>query len=101
MADEKKPTFTDCTGKEVFAHIDMDGDNPKLRLSVKAEDGSQTDLLELNKYDAKQLAAACELYLRQQFSITFATVDAMLTAEDRMKLYQNELDAIDDHLADK
>ncbi len=92
----EKPSFTDVNGREVYAKIEEGEKGPQLIIGTSQPDGTVKRSLVLNKYDAKQMAAVCEVYLRQHFSVSFATVDSMLTAEDRMNIYQNEIDAIED-----
>lgn len=92
----EKPSFTDVNGREVYVKIEEGENGPQLIIGTSQPDGTVKRSLVLNKYDAKQMAAVCEVYLRQQFSVSFATVDSMLTAEDRMNIYQNEIDAIED-----
>ncbi|AHI22255.1 hypothetical protein [Corynebacterium vitaeruminis] len=89
---ELQPIFYDVERRPVVAKvIDREGTNV-LALELLAEDGTTTRLLTLNKFDSKQLSAACDRYVHQQQSIDYANVNTLLTEVDRVELLGDEDD---------
>lgn len=89
---ELQPIFYDVERRPVVAKvIDREGTNV-LALELLAEDGTTTRLLTLNKFDSKQLSAACDRYVHQQQSIDYANVNTLLTEIDRVELLGDEDD---------
>lgn len=91
MAD-LHPIFNDADRKAVVAEVIKEGNHNLLVLSELNEDGSTTKLLKLNKFDAKQLSAACDRYMHQQNSIDYSNVNTLLTDKDRVELYDEDED---------
>lgn len=60
-----KPTFTDVNGIKIKASVTTDSERPHLLISRMEEDGSLVPMLEMNVYDSKYMAFACEMYLKQ------------------------------------
>lgn len=83
---ELQPIFNDVERKAVAAVVTEHDGNSVLALELLAEDGSTTRLLTLNKFDAKQLSAACDRYVHQQQSIDYSNVNTLLTEIDRVEL---------------
>ncbi|AZA10987.1 hypothetical protein [Corynebacterium gerontici] len=86
------PIFHDVQRRPVVANVLTEDGNLVLALDELAEDGSLTRLLTLNKFDAKQLSAACDRYLHQQNSLSYASVNTLLTEVDRAELYGDDDD---------
>ncbi|HHT33263.1 MAG TPA: hypothetical protein GX015_12080 [Corynebacterium sp.] len=94
MPATKKPAFTDVDGVKVFANlIDIDGN---LRLQLVDETDKQ--ILLLNFYDAKQLAAAVEMFLGQRYGNNFSKLDGNISLEDRKELFHEELEEKEEEL---
>lgn len=92
-----KPTFTDLEGRKVFARlVDIDG---SLRLSL--QDENNETLLLLNFYDAKQLVAACNLFLNQRFAANLGEIDGNMSLKDRDDVFDEELEKIADKLKEE
>lgn len=83
------PTFVDVQRHRIRARTVAREGVPVLAVEEIHEDDSVSTLLILNKYDAKQLSAACELYLQEIFSAQFAGVDTNLSPDDMLALFGN------------
>ncbi|WP_157118527.1 hypothetical protein [Corynebacterium sphenisci] len=91
MAKSTKPAFTDVSGMQVFAKlVEIDGN---LRLKLLDENSHQIMLL--NFYDARQLAAACETFLNQRYGRNFAEIDGHMSAADRVEIFDEELQEVE------
>lgn len=82
-----KPTFTDVQRREIIARTVTKNDVPVLAIDEVGEDGEAKRLMLLNKYDAKQLAAACELYLQAVFSAQFTNMSTSLSPAEMVELF--------------
>ncbi|WP_151640337.1 hypothetical protein [Corynebacterium sp. 11A] len=82
-----RPTFTDVQRRDIRVHTVIDHDVPVLAVDQILEDGSSKRLLLLNKFDSKQLAAACELYLQQIFSASFSELHTGLDPQEMADLF--------------
>lgn len=91
MAD-LHPIFNDVERRAIVAEVVKEGEQNLLVLSALKEDGSTAQLLKLNKFDAKQLSAACDRYMHQQNSIDYSNVNTLLTDKDRVELYDEDED---------
>ncbi|MDU0478136.1 hypothetical protein QVA66_02660 [Staphylococcus chromogenes] len=89
MAD-LKATFTDVTRREILARIVTKNDVPVLSVEEIKEDGTTERIMLLNKYDAKQLSAVCELYLQQIFSAQFTNMVTSLSPEEMAEIFSDE-----------
>lgn len=89
---ELHPIFNDVDRKAVVAEVALDGSHQVLILSALKEDGSTETLLKLNRFDAKQLSAACDRYMHQQNSIDYSNVNTLLSEKDRVELYDEDED---------
>lgn len=89
---ELHPIFNDVERQAIIAEVVKDGEQNLLVLSVLNEDGSTEQILKLNKFDAKQLSAACDRYMHQQNSIDYSNVNTLLTEKDRVELYDEDED---------
>ncbi|MBV7295567.1 hypothetical protein KRX51_06500 [Corynebacterium sp. TAE3-ERU12] len=78
----RTPKFTDAAGQPV--HTDIIEENGQLRLQLRNGDGEQ--ILLLNFYDARQLAAACETFLNQRYGAA-TTLDDKTVANDRRQIF--------------
>lgn len=88
MAD-LKPTFIDVNRRNIVARIITKNDVPVLSVEEILEDGSTKRMMLLNKYDAKQLSAMCELYLQQIFSAQFSQDSSSLSPEEMAEIFQD------------
>ncbi|OWN45538.1 hypothetical protein [Corynebacterium diphtheriae] len=88
----KQPIFHDVERRPIAATVVEENGTTVLALEQIAEDGSTTRVLTLNKFDSKQLSAACGRYLHQQNSIDFANVNTLLTDIDRHNLHVDDED---------
>ncbi|ALC05293.1 hypothetical protein CDES_04240 [Corynebacterium deserti GIMN1.010] len=87
---EVKPSFHDVQRRSIVVRqITKDG-VPVLAIEEVYDDGSSRRLMLLNKYDAKQLSAACDRYLQETFAATFAGVNTDLSPEDMAKLFGDD-----------
>lgn len=77
-----KPTFTDVNGVKVKCSITSDEEFPHLLISVMGDDGTMTPLLELNAYDSKYLASACDNYLKHATALNFTGSLAGLSPDE-------------------
>ena len=87
MTEKKNPTFTDVNRRDfICEQIEKDG---VLVLAVDRikEDGERKRVMLLNKFDAKKLSAACELYLQTIFSAAFAKDSSSLSPEEMLQLF--------------
>lgn len=89
---ELHPIFNDVERQAIIAEVVKEGEQNLLVLSVLNEDGSTEQILKLNKFDAKQLSAACDRYMHQQNSIDYSNVNTLLTEKDRVELYDEDED---------
>lgn len=89
---ELHPIFNDVERQAIIAEVVKEGEQNLLVLSVLKEDGSTAQILKLNKFDAKQLSAACDRYMHQQNSIDYSNVNTLLTEKDRVELYDEDED---------
>ncbi|AKK02627.1 hypothetical protein [Corynebacterium epidermidicanis] len=85
-----KPTFTDVTRRDILARIVTKNDVPVLSVEEVKEDGTTERLMLLNKYDAKQLSAMCELYLQQIFSVQFNESHTGLSPAEMAEIFSEE-----------
>ncbi|MCQ9344177.1 hypothetical protein [Corynebacterium kozikiae] len=83
---EIHPIFNDVDRRAIVAEVVEENGTPVLALDALAEDGTRTRVLTLNKFDAKQLSAACDRYMHQQFSIDYSNVNTLLSETDRAEL---------------
>lgn len=81
------PAFTDVQRRQIIVRTVIDHNVPVLSVEKVLENGETKRLLLLNKYDAKQLAASCELYLQQIFSASFAELHTGLDPEEMAELF--------------
>lgn len=88
MADIK-PTFTDVNRRDILARIITKNDVPVLSVEEIQEDGTTKRMMLLNKYDAKQLSAMCELYLQQLFSVQFHQNTGSLSPEEMAEIFHD------------
>lgn len=86
---ELKPTFTDVNRRAILARIITKNDVPVLSVEEILEDGTTNRMMLLNKYDAKQLSAMCELYLQQIFSVQFHQNTNSLSPEEMAEIFQD------------
>ncbi|EEI27565.1 MULTISPECIES: hypothetical protein [Corynebacterium] len=87
MSEKLNPTFTDVNRREfICEQVEKDG---VLVLAVDRikEDGTRKRVMLLNKFDAKKLSAACELYLQTIFSAAFAKDSSTLSPEEMLQLF--------------
>ncbi|MGS2665394.1 hypothetical protein ACU6QD_10490 [Corynebacterium glucuronolyticum] len=87
MSEKLNPTFTDVNRREfICEQVEKDG---VLVLAVDRikEDGTRKRVMLLNKFDAKKLSAACELYLQTIFSAAFAKDSSTLSPEEMLRLF--------------
>ncbi|MCT1441877.1 hypothetical protein [Corynebacterium glucuronolyticum] len=87
MSEKLNPTFTDVNRREfICKQVEKDG---VLVLAVDRikEDGTRKRVMLLNKFDAKKLSAACELYLQTIFSAAFAKDSSTLSPEEMLQLF--------------
>lgn len=84
------PTFHDVQRRPIVVHQITKDDVPALAVDEVQNDGTTRRILLLNKYDAKQLSAACDRYLQEIFSATFAGVNTDLSPQDMAKLFDEE-----------
>ena len=87
MSEKLNPTFTDVNRRELICEqVEKDG---VLVLAVDRikEDGTRKRVMLLNKFDAKKLSAACELYLQTIFSAAFAKDSSTLSPEEMLQLF--------------
>ncbi|WKD61686.1 hypothetical protein CCICO_08355 [Corynebacterium ciconiae DSM 44920] len=82
-----RPTFTDVQRRDIRVHTVIDHEVPVLAVDQILEDGSTKRLMLLNKFDSKQLAAACELYLQQIFSAAFSDLHHGLDPQEMAELF--------------
>lgn len=82
-----RPTFTDVQRRDIRVRTVIDHDVPVLAVEKILEDGEVKRLMLLNKFDAKQLAAACELYLQQIFSASFSDLHTGLAPDEMAELF--------------
>lgn len=87
---EIKPTFTDVNRRDILARIVTKNDVPVLSVEELQEDGTKKRLMLLNKYDAKQLSAVCELYLQQIFSAQFNQSHTGLSPEEMAEIFSDD-----------
>lgn len=86
----QKPSFHDVQRRPIVVHqITKDG-VPVLAVDEIQDDGASRRILLLNKYDAKQLSAACDRYMQEIFSASFSGVNTDLSPEDMAKLFGDE-----------
>ena len=84
-----KPTFTDVKRRDIKCRIIAKDNVPALSVDLLNEDGSFDNLMLLNKYDAKQLSAACDLFLQQIFSAQFTAMQTSLSPEEMLTVFSN------------
>lgn len=82
----KEPTFTDVQGRKIICHFKHEHGFDYLAVDQMAEDGSQTELLQLNMYDAKKLFAATEMFMQHTIAQNFSNMNGQLTPNDRGEL---------------
>ncbi|GAA1474594.1 hypothetical protein CFELI_03755 [Corynebacterium felinum] len=89
----KQPIFHDVNRRSVAASfVEEDGKNV-LVLELLDEEGNPIErLLTLNRFDAKQLSAACDRYLHQQISIDYSYVNSLLSTKDHEDLGYSAID---------
>ncbi|MCQ9353315.1 hypothetical protein NQ015_10045 [Corynebacterium sp. 153RC1] len=83
---EIHPIFNDVDRRAIVSEVVEENGTPVLALDALAEDGTRTRVLTLNKFDAKQLSAACDRYMHQQFSVDYSNVNTLLSETDRAEL---------------
>lgn len=86
------PIFNDVDRRAIVAEVAEVNGSPVLLLDELAEDGTRTRVLTLNKFDAKQLSAACDRYMHQQFSVDYSNVNTLLSETDRTNLIGDDDD---------
>lgn len=87
---EAKPTFTDVSGRKIHATIVQQNDFPYLQIAEVAADGSESEILLLNMYDAKKLGTACEQFLAQTIATNFSNMNGQLTPVDRVDIFDDD-----------
>ncbi|MEJ5927627.1 hypothetical protein WG915_03220 [Corynebacterium sp. H128] len=87
---ELKPTFTDVNRRNIQVHVVTKNDVPALAIEEILEDGTTKRLLLLNKYDSKQLSAACDMFLQQVFSAQFTNMVSGLSPHEMAVLFADE-----------
>lgn len=87
---ELKPTFHDVQRRPIVVRPITKDNVPALAVDEIQEDGSTRRVLLLNKYDAKQLSAACDRYLQEIFSATFSGVNTDLSPEDMARMFDED-----------
>lgn len=80
------PIFNDVEKRAIAATVVTENGQPLLILDDISEGKEPTRVLVLNKFDAKQLSAACDRYLHQAHSVDYANVNTLLTERDRVEL---------------
>ena len=87
MAEKITPTFTDVNRRQfIVEHVDKDG-VPVLAVDRIREDGTRKRVMLLNKFDAKKLSSACDLYLQTIFSAAFAASNLSLSPSEMVELF--------------
>ncbi|MCK7638160.1 hypothetical protein [Corynebacterium pygosceleis] len=86
----KKPLFTDVNRVEVSADVVNSDRGPVLSLDRLEADGSRTNLLLLNIYDAKHLSEACTRYRSQAFIANFDGFTSGLSAKDHEDIHGDD-----------
>ncbi|MCK2201403.1 hypothetical protein [Corynebacterium callunae] len=84
-----KPSFHDVQRRAIVVHQITKDNIPVLAVDEVDDAGSRRIML-LNKYDAKQLSAACDRYLQQVYSASFAGVNTDLSPEDMADLFGDD-----------
>ena len=87
-----KPTFTDVNGVKIKCSMTTDSDKPHLLVSRMEDDGSLTPILEMNVYDSKYMANACEIYLKQAASANLQGSMAGLSPDEMAEQFGYEGD---------
>ncbi len=87
-----KPTFTDVNGVKIKCSMTTDSDKPHLLVSRMEDDGSLTPILEMNVYDSKYMANACEIYLKQAASANLTGSMAGLSPDEMAEQFGYEGD---------
>ncbi|WP_080796017.1 hypothetical protein [Corynebacterium pacaense] len=87
---ELKPSFHDVQRRPIVVHQITKDTVPVLAVDEIQEDGNPRRILLLNKYDAKQLSAACDRYLQEIFSATFSGVNTDLSPDDMARLFGDD-----------
>ena len=85
-----KPSFHDVQRRPIVVHQITKDSVLVLAVDEIQDDGTPRRIMLLNKYDAKQLSAACYRYLQEIFSATFAGVNTDLSPDDMAKLFGDE-----------
>ncbi|WP_411208614.1 hypothetical protein [Corynebacterium callunae] len=85
-----KPAFHDVQRRAIAVHQITKDNIPVLAIDEVDDDGSSRRIMLLNKYDAKQLSAACDRYLQQVYSASFAGVNTDLSPEDMADLFGDD-----------
>lgn len=87
-----KPTFTDVNGVKVKCSMTADHEQPHLLVSRIEEDGALTPILEMNVYDSKYMANACEVFLKQATSAKMTASQAGLSPDEMAEQFGYEGD---------
>lgn len=87
-----KPTFTDVNGIKIKCSMTTDTDQPHLLVSRMDDDGSLTPILEMNVYDSKYMANACETYLKQATAVKMTASMAGLSPDEMAEQFGYEGD---------
>ncbi|MDY6049291.1 MAG: hypothetical protein SPI77_01760 [Corynebacterium sp.] len=81
------PNFTDVN-RRAFSVYELNKDGVHvLAVDRVYEDGTSKRVMLLNKYDAKKLSSACELYLQQIFSEQFTSSNLSLSPDEMAALF--------------
>ena len=87
---KKKPLFTDVNRVEVVTNVVTGEKGPVLSLDRIEEDGTLSNILLLNIYDAKHLSEACTRYLGQSFIANFDGFTSGLSAKDHEDIHGDD-----------
>lgn len=87
-----KPSFTDVDKVKVVCRVDDRDGHRLLFVDELTDDGHLRPILALNKFDASQLGAACNLYMQEIIAHQFNEVAGMMTSKDRTDLFADDDD---------
>ncbi|GAA1475191.1 hypothetical protein P4N68_08895 [Corynebacterium felinum] len=88
---ELKPTFTDVKSRKIVTRLIEENTFEYLAVERISEDGTTAEqILQLNIYDAKRLAQACETFMQRSIARNFAEFSGHLTPTDRADILNED-----------
>ena len=90
---ELRPNFTDVKSRKIGTRlVEHNGFEYLLVEQINEEGTAAKELLQLNVYDAKRLAQACEVFMQRSIARNFADFSGHLTPVDRDDIFHEEDD---------